>query len=190
MTWCMLYLKGNGHFKQNALSKIKLVPFLADDFDRFISWIDSKSFMLQFAGPIFTYPVSHEQLKKYVSEKSRRVYKVLNDGNNQVIGHCELGQIDLVNEKVRICRVLVADQAKRGKGYGKSIINALLHIAFEELNLNRVDLSVFGFNKGAMKCYEQCGFIKETLPRESFKIEGEYKPVYNMSIARQEWCKS
>ena len=48
---------------------IKLVQFENTDFDRLISWVYSEEFMIQFAGPIFTFPLTTEQLELYVSDK-------------------------------------------------------------------------------------------------------------------------
>lgn len=86
-------------------------------------------------------------------------------------------------------KILVADKNQRNKGYGKLIINALLKIGFHKMNLHRIDLGVFEFNKSAIKCYEVCGFKIEGLMRDSFFIENEYYSVYNMSILNHEWLK-
>jgi len=50
---------------------IKLEQFDETDFDRLISWVDSEEFMLQFAGPIFTFPLTIDQLESYISDKNR-----------------------------------------------------------------------------------------------------------------------
>lgn len=167
-------------------ASIVLEPFTSADFNRLISWVKTERFMYQFAGPIFTFPITHDQLKTYLNDTARKVYKVVTT-DHTVIGHCELGTIDLKNNKARISRVLVANESNRGKGYGKSIIKALMAIAFEELDLHRIDLGVFDFNHGAIICYEQCGFQKEGLLRDAFVLDGAYQSVYNMSILQNEW---
>ncbi|KAA0546683.1 hypothetical protein FZW96_15755 [Bacillus sp. BGMRC 2118] len=59
---------------------LKLLPFENVDYDRLISWIDSPALLLQWAGPIFTFPLNHEQLYHYSSEapSNRRIFKVVN----------------------------------------------------------------------------------------------------------------
>ena len=69
---------------------ITLLPFEETDFDRFKSWIKSPEELLQFAGPYFTFPVTDEQLKKYIADLKRRPYKIISTETNNVIGHCEL----------------------------------------------------------------------------------------------------
>ena len=45
---------------------IELKPFTENDFPIFKSWIHSEEELFQFAGPIFTYPLTDEQLTKYI----------------------------------------------------------------------------------------------------------------------------
>jgi hypothetical protein len=53
---------------------IQLEKFTKDDFDRFISWIDSEEELIQFAGPLFTYPLSHQQLNNYLTQQKKSPY--------------------------------------------------------------------------------------------------------------------
>jgi RimJ/RimL family protein N-acetyltransferase len=166
---------------------IRLEEFTHKDFNRLISWIDNEKSMCQFAGPIFTFPLTEEQLTDYISDNTRKVYKIIDIDTNNVIGHGEIGRIDERNSNARLCRILIADKNKRNKGIGTLIINELLKIGFDNLNLHRIDLGVFDFNKSAIRCYEKCGFKIEGLLRDSFVIENEFTSVYNMSILKSEW---
>ena len=166
---------------------VYLERFSNEDFKRFISWIDNESFMYQFAGPIFTFPLTVDQLEDYISDKNRIVFRVVNQTTKKVIGHGEINRIDSKNKNARLCRILIADENNRNKGFGAMIIDELLKIGFGELGLHRIDLGVFEFNKSAINCYEKCGFKIEGLFRVSFVIDNEFKSVYNMSILREEW---
>lgn len=167
---------------------ITLTPFTKDDFSRFISWVDTASFMYQFAGPIFSFPITEEQLNNYLNVRNRRIYNII-DSNRNPIGHCEINNIDLKNKNARLCRILIAKKEDRNKGYGSKIIELLLAICFNDLQLHRVDLGVFEFNIGAIKCYQKCGFTIEGLMRDSFIIDGHFESTYNMSILKPEWEK-
>lgn len=169
---------------------IRLEEFTHKDFDRFINWIDNEKFMYQFAGPVFTFPLTEQQLSEYISDKNRRAFKIVEIKTEKVIGHGEIGRIDLRNKSARLSRILIADKADRNKGFGTLIINELLKVGFEHLKLHRLDLGVFDYNKPAIRCYEKCGLKIEGLLRESFVIENEFFSVYNMSILKNEWSKS
>ncbi|MGD8545062.1 MAG: GNAT family protein [Candidatus Bathyarchaeota archaeon] len=74
-----------------------------------------------------------------------------------------------------------------GKGYGVESLNLILEFAFQHLNLNRVELEVFDYNKRAYKCYVKVGFKEVGRKRESVFTEGEYHDAILMDILRKEW---
>lgn len=166
---------------------IRLEKFTNKDFTRFIRWIDNEKFMYQFAGPVFTFPITENQLIDYISDNNRKIYRVINSESGSIIGHGEINRIDKKNNNARLCRILITDKSDRNKGIGTMIINELLKVGFVELNLHRIDLGVFDFNKSAIMCYEKCGFKIEGLLRDSFVIDNEFYSVYNMSILKHEW---
>lgn len=104
-----------------------------------------------------------------------------------MIGHISLDNIDKKNKSARLGKVLVGDGSLRGRGIGPVMIEKVLKIAFEELSLHKVSLGVFDFNKSAIACYENVGFVKEGLLRDSRKIKDEYWNLWEMSILEQEW---
>jgi RimJ/RimL family protein N-acetyltransferase len=169
-----------------------LKPFEKDDFSRLIGWVKTPEFLLQWAGPIFHFPLDESQLDTYLKDTledppMRKIYKVLNTADRRVIGHIELNGIDLRNKMATICRVLVGEPSERRKGTGLQMVRKVLEIGFDELGLHRIDLLVFDFNRVAIQCYEKAGFIKEGRIREARKIGNEYWSLYQMSILEHEW---
>ena len=165
---------------------IRFEKFEKSDYEKLISWVDSEESMIQFSGKVFTFPITKEQLDKYVSAENRLIYKVFNTVTNEVIGHAELNNIDNVNRNARICRILIGELKNRNKGFGKEIINELVKIGFLELKLHRIDLGVFDFNLQAIKCYETCGFEIEGKHKDISRFGGKYWSVYNLSKINQE----
>lgn len=161
---------------------IKLEIFDTSDYDRLISWIDSEKLLFIFSAKIFNYPITHSQLNTYTNNPNRIIYKVIELNSNLVIGHAELNNINFIDKNARICSVLIGDKNYRNKGFGSQIINELIKIAFKKMDLHRLDLGVYDFNKNAIKCYEKCGFEIEGLLKENIKIGHEYWSTYNMSI--------
>ena len=94
---------------------IKIVKFEKEDFSRLISWIDSEKLLIQFAGPIFSYPLTIPQLDQYISDPNKQIFKVLDPITNVVFGH---GEIFIDNKNAKLCRILIGDQRYKGKGYG------------------------------------------------------------------------
>ena len=161
---------------------ITLVKFTKSDFDRLINWVTTEKEMITFSGPIFQFPITHAQLTNYIAAKNRKVYAIKEVETGAIIGHAELNNIDPHHKNARICRVLIADHKNRNKGYGKQVINKLVEIGFKELNLHRIDLSVFDFNAQAIACYRQCGFEIEGHLKDIIRVEKAYWSTYVMTI--------
>ncbi|WP_152657984.1 GNAT family N-acetyltransferase [Oceanobacillus sp. CFH 90083] len=174
---------------------IRLEHFGRQDFEQLISWIDSPEFLMQWAGPHFSYPLDVKQLNQYIKganeENSKvHIYKVILDETNETIGHISLNNIDLKNRSARIGKVLLGDTDIRGKGIGQQMVIELLNIAFDHLSLHRVGLGVFAFNESAIKSYEKVGFVKEGLLRDVRKVGDEYWSLWEMSMLESEWRKT
>jgi RimJ/RimL family protein N-acetyltransferase len=173
---------------------VELNFFEQSDFKQLIDWIESPQFLLQWGGPAFDFPLTINQLEKYIENANSDnsdtlIYKVIEKETKNVIGHISLGRIDRKNKSARVGKVLVGDKNVRGKGIGQQMIKQILNIAFDELHLHRVNLGVYDFNVPAIACYEKAGFIKEGLLRDSAKNGDEYWSSWEMSILENEWLK-
>ncbi len=152
---------------------IQIEPFTEEDFERLISWIDSRESLVLFAGSLFEYPLTKEQLQEYVAKKERKVFKIREAESQKVIGHAEIMKPGA--HQKRLCRILIGEKDLRGKGYCSRIISLLLNMAFEDVEIQKVDLNVYDHNLPAIKCYEKAGFKRNP---------GGYK---TMSVGEQEW---
>ena len=154
------------------------------DFDIFKSWIKSQNELFQFAGPIFTFPLTDNQLHKYITDERRIVYKVVLSATNEVIGNAEL---NLENSTPRLSRILIGDINNRNKGIGKSIVNMMLDKLFSEFNFTEADLNVFDWNKSAIRCYEQIGFVVNPNVASKQNNDGSIWTAINMTISKNHW---
>jgi RimJ/RimL family protein N-acetyltransferase len=173
-------------------TSIRLEPFSEADFDRLIAWSPTAEFLLQWAGPLFTFPLDRAQLEQYLASSRQTpsgmmAFRAVDDAGGKVIGHIELAGIDHRQRSARLSRVLVGPAERRGKGIGRRVVQAALRIAFGDLRLHRVDLFVFDFNRPAIACYERAGFRHEGTLREARKQGEAYWNVCVMSILEHEW---
>lgn len=171
---------------------IKLEKFSCEEIPQLISWIPNKEFLLQWAGPSYTLELLERQLKNDINimqeeNSSGLMFSAKLIESNETVGHIQLLGIDRINMSARIGRVLVGGLENRNKGIGLQMINAILDIAFNKLNLHRVDLGVFDFNESAIACYKKAGFIIEGSFRECRKTNGQYWSLLNMSILEDEY---
>jgi len=172
---------------------IQLRRFTNLDFARLIGWMNSREMLIQWGGSSeFVYPLSEEQLRKYVlgsegEHSSRRIYTAITE-DGIACGHIELGAINRENQTASICRVFIASEY-RGNKLCTPMIKKLLSIGFEDLGLRRIELKVFSFNSAGIRCYENAGFVKEGLLRKSQKVGDHYWDTVVMAILQEEWIR-
>jgi RimJ/RimL family protein N-acetyltransferase len=175
---------------------IKLETFKKEDFNQLIDWVNNEHLLTNWAGSLFSYPLSRDSLDWYIEdtneglESDAFVYKAVDTETGTTLGHVSLGSISRKNRSARISRVLVGNNAERGKGVCQQMINAVLRFGFENLELHRISLGVYDFNTSAIKCYEKCGFVSEGVQRDVLQYKpNEWWSLVEMSILETEWRK-
>ena len=161
---------------------IKLKPFTENDFDILKSWIHSEEELIQFAGPIFSYPLTNEQLRNYIKMPDKVPLKVVLNSTKETIGHCEL---NFENGNNRLSRILVGNKELRGQKIGEQIVRNMVDLLFLDQTINEVDLNVFDWNKGAIKCYEKVGFKINQNNSDKMTVNGNIWTRLNFILKRK-----
>ncbi|MCL4458616.1 MAG: GNAT family N-acetyltransferase [Chloroflexi bacterium] len=113
------------------------------------------------------------------SDLTRCRFAILNQ-EGCLIGILGLRHINLLPGQATLGIQLAANEVN--KGYGTEAIITLLHIAFEQMNLKRINLDVVESNKRARRCYEKCGF--NIIGRH---LDSNGDTYIDMSISREEF---
>jgi RimJ/RimL family protein N-acetyltransferase len=171
---------------------VRLEPFSEADFERLIAWSPTSEFLLQWAGPLFMFPLNYGQLAAHLATTRQKpptilAYRGIDSVTGEAIGHIEISSIDQQNRSARLSRVLVGPAKSRGRGLGRQLVSSALSIAFDDLHLHRVELFVFDFNQAAITCYERVGFRHEGILREARRHEDDFWSLCLMSILEHEW---
>ena len=85
--------------------------------------------------------------------------------------------------------IVVGEKSEWSKGIGTDTVRLVLRYAFQELGLNRVELTTDEDNARAIRCYEKCGFVREGLLRQHRLIDGEFGNTLVMAVLREEWSR-
>jgi len=104
----------------------------------------------------------------------------------RLVGTCCLVDIDWVG-RVAELRVRIGAKEVWGAGLGTDACAVLLAFGFEDLNLERIGLRVWGKNVRAQRVYEKLGFIVEGRLRRAGYINGSVDDVVLMGLLRDEW---
>ena len=163
---------------------IEFLPFTPKDFERLKSWINNKEELFQFAGPLFNYPLTDEQLLHYINMKDKKPFKVVLKETNETIGNCEL---NYENGNKRLSRILIGKEEYRSKKLGELIVRKMADLFFQDPNVKMVDLNVFDWNTRAIKCYEKVGFIINHQNTDYLNVYGNSWVRLNMELKRENY---
>ncbi|KAI0151672.1 acyl-CoA N-acyltransferase [Xylariaceae sp. FL1272] len=82
--------------------------------------------------------------------------------------------------------LLIREKYQR-QGYGTEAITWALDWAFDYARLHRVELSVYDWNKDAIRLYKRLGFMEEGVKREALWFKGKWHDMHEMGILEQDW---
>jgi RimJ/RimL family protein N-acetyltransferase len=80
--------------------------------------------------------------------------------------------------------IMVGEKDCWSRGYGTDAVRTLVRFAFDEMNLNRVQLHTYAFNERAKAAYEKAGFVEEGRMRAFHYAEGAYHDAIVMGVLR------
>ena len=83
--------------------------------------------------------------------------------------------------------ITIGEKAYWSRGYGTDAVRTVLRFAFDEMNLNRVQLGVLAYNHRAYAAYKRAGFVEEVRQRQARYAHGAYHDSIVMSVLREEW---
>ncbi|REC50348.1 GNAT family N-acetyltransferase [Chryseobacterium pennipullorum] len=157
---------------------VKLLDFTIKDAPELISRIENEKMLLQFAGPMYHFPLTEGQLQKDMDTGNRTLFKIADEAGT-IIGHA---QICMKDETFLLGRILIWDENNRGKGYGKKVMLELLRFGFNHSDKKTAELNVYDWNTGAIECYKKVGFTVDPEVRNEAKIGNEIWISLNMKI--------
>ena len=70
--------------------------------------------------------------------------------------------------------IMIGEKDCWNRGIGTDAIRTMLRYGFEELNLNRIDLTCDERNARGIACYRKCGFVEEGRMRKHRFAVGSY----------------
>ncbi|MEK5393113.1 GNAT family protein [Margalitia sp. FSL K6-0131] len=169
--------------------KVKLNALTEEDLNTILEWYQDPVFLRLFDA-IPAGPRSIASLQSWFAEltttTNQYVFAIRTIESNQFIGYIELDGI-LWNQRVTGISIAIGDEKNRGKGYGKEAFELTLQFAFHELNLRRVQLTVFSYNQAAIQLYKKLGFTYEGSYREFLERDGKTYDMLLFGLLKKEW---
>jgi RimJ/RimL family protein N-acetyltransferase len=169
--------------------RVRLVAFTQADIPVMARWYQDAGFLrLYDATPAF--PKTEEEIKETLEElrknKNEFAFGVRLLETDELIGDVQLGSV-LWAHGVAWLSLGIGVREYWGQGYGEEIARLALNFGFTELNLHRIQLTVFGYNERAVRLYERLGFQREGVYREFMQRDGQRFDMYLYGLLRREW---
>jgi RimJ/RimL family protein N-acetyltransferase len=170
-------------------ARIRLTALTPDDLLTMACWYEDAEFLrLYDSRP--AYPKTEAELKKWLEEvtedKNTFVFAVRPLEADALLGYLELDGVDWQHG---VCGMGLGfgEEANRGKGYGYEATRLGLKYAFAELNLHRVQVTVFSYNQRSLALVHKAGFRREGVFRERLQRDGKRHDMFLYGMLRQEW---
>ncbi len=148
---------------------IRIRPYKVADANAILSWCqEEKAFYQWTAGVLGKYPITQNEFGFVEAFMPFTAFD-----ESEIIGFFILRNPKESPDELRFGFVIV-NPDKRGKGYGKAMLQLGLKFAFEIYGAKRASLGVFENNPAAYYCYKAVGFhdVVSDTP-ETYQILGE-----------------
>ncbi len=167
-------------------TRVTLRAITEEDLPQYVVWLNDPE-VVQFttvcAGTITLEGEREWFARISAPERQDRHWAIVAEGRH--IGNCAL--MPHPTQKKAGFGIIIGDKSAWGKGYGTAALQEVLRIAFAELDLHRVHLTVFPENERGRRCYAKCGFRPEGYEREAFFKGDKWNDLIAMAILKREW---
>ena len=161
------------------------------DLDNSLRWINDPEVTSYLGGPA-RYPFSRAEEEAWLADAVHRTrppevsLSIDTLAESRHIGGIGLHRVNAEDRKAEL-GIMIGEKDCWSQGYGTDAILTLLRFAFDEMNLNRVDLTVHDDNARAIACYKKCGFVEEGRLRQDRYKGGVYHDTLVMGVLVDEF---
>ncbi len=167
---------------------VRLVPMDPETGSRLFSEWSRDSEYLRYLDSTPAKLVSKDSTSEWIAGHKGFLFIIRTLDDGKPIGFAELDGIAWKRTDAWI-GIGIGDRNYWGKGYGADALRILMRYAFTELDLHRLSLSVFEYNRRAIRLYEKLGFRNEGRKRQFFQREGRRWDLVFMGMVKPEWEK-
>ena len=165
---------------------MRIRPYIeSKDYEYLEKWIDDEKTHALWCANLIPYPITKADFHAFLEENAAKwadsAY-VVTESNGKLTGFfCQS-----VNEEdnTGFLKFIIIAPDKRGTGYGKKMLKLALRYAFDITGVESVHLNVFDENSAAKHCYEQAGFIEESIAKNAFPYKNEFWSRCHMVITK------
>lgn len=164
---------------------VRLRPFEESDLERVARWRNDPRVASQFFG-CWPFVLSEQAAwyRAYVGDPTQRMWVIERLEGGEPIGTLALIDIDHRNQRAELGRVLVGCTNHLAGRSAQEAVDLIVHFAFKEANLRRIEVRVLSDNEAAIGLYEGCGFQREGILREAVWKAGVFRDILILARLR------
>ena len=152
--------------------QIYLRPITMEDTDRIVSWRNQDRVRHNFIYQKLFTKESHENWMHTQVETGHVVQFIICEKNNdRPVGSVYFRDIDHDNKKAEY-GIFIGEADAAGRGIGSETARLAADYARDVLKLHKLMLRVFADNVGAVKSYQNAGFVQEAFLKDEFLQNG------------------
>jgi len=167
---------------------VYLRPLRKNDMKLFTKWNNDPEIMELMA---FTKSTTEKYWRKWfekiIKAPDAIYFGVVKKLNDKLIGFVHLEQIMWSHRLCRDIGIAIGEKGEWSKGYGTEAMKLLIEYAFNVLDLYRLELMTFTYNKRGLKVWKKCGFKKEGVMRKARLVDGEWQDVIFFGLLKDEY---
>ncbi|QXE01548.1 GNAT family N-acetyltransferase [Terribacillus sp. DMT04] len=128
------------------------------------------------------------RIKRLEETKHASRYTIRNQETKAIMGTCGFKRLNFLHESAEIEFEL--GSAFWRQGFMTAALQELLHIGFDRIQLNRLEVKVNTDNIPSQRLVQQAGFYQEGIIRQGRKWEGTFQDVILFSLLQNEFRSS
>jgi RimJ/RimL family protein N-acetyltransferase len=165
--------------------KIILRPIEEKDLSLLANWRNDPQNRQFFFTHFLINPGGQKKWYEALLANQNKVMYMVDTLDGKTVGSIGLDKIDWRNQE---CEggPIVFEPSERSYGYAEEAITLMIKHVFEDLNLHRVYLHCFPFNK-LIELLKWYGFKEEGVLRQSVFAHGKFHDKVLVALLREEW---
>lgn len=171
---------------------VRLTAVTKQDAPALARWHDDAGF-LRLLNACAAKPQTPDDVTKWLEEAQKAsdgyLFAIRQRDGDELLGFIEIDGI-LWTHGVGWLGIGIGERENWGQGIGGEAMRLALNFAFNELNLHRIQLTVFAYNERAIALYEKLGFVREGAYREALHRDGQRYDMFLYGLLRREWLDS
>ena len=174
-----------------ASSDVRLRELARSDLETINRWRNDPGVVALLGGSFrhVCMTVDERWYESYLANRATNVRLAIEVTDGKMVGAVYLVGIDWLNRSAEFA-IWIGDAASQGKRIGEAATRLMLAHGFDDLNLERIHLTVLRHNERAIRLYRKVGFVEEGVLRRAAFKGGQYRDLLAMSILRDEHAAS